>query len=158
MIIFHNEDDGKVKSFIWHILRKIITNIQYISCYEALHLMVRCDEMSSFGHMMTSWCWFSAWLAFCPGPVTRSFDVFFDLCLNKRLCKQSRCWWFETSSDPLWSHCNATLYFAGWSKLQIHIISSVFISEKTINDPVYCIKIQITQSLCILTFLMFLLL
>ena len=31
-------------------------------------------------------------------PVTRSFDVFFDLRLNKRLSKQSRGWWFETLS------------------------------------------------------------
>ena len=28
-------------------------------------------------------------------PVTRSFDVFFDLGLNKRLSKQSRGWWFD---------------------------------------------------------------
>ena len=40
-------------------------------------------------------------------PVTRSFDVFFDLSLNKRLSKQSWGWWFETSSRPLWRHCNA---------------------------------------------------
>ena len=39
-------------------------------------------------------------------PVTRSFDVFFDLRLNKRLSKQSRSWWFETLSLPLWRHCN----------------------------------------------------
>ena len=26
--------------------------------------------------------------------VTRSFDAFFDPCLNKRLSKQSWCWWF----------------------------------------------------------------
>ena len=39
-------------------------------------------------------------------PVTRSFDVFFDLRLNKRLSKQSWGWWFETPSRPLWSHCN----------------------------------------------------
>ena len=39
-------------------------------------------------------------------PVTRSFDVFFDLRLNKRLNKQSRGWWFETPSSPLWRHCN----------------------------------------------------
>ena len=38
-------------------------------------------------------------------PVTRSFDVFFDLCLNKRLSKQSRRWRFETLSCPLWRHC-----------------------------------------------------
>ena len=39
-------------------------------------------------------------------PVTRSFDVYFDLRLNKRLCKQSRGWWFETLLCPLWRHSN----------------------------------------------------
>ena len=39
-------------------------------------------------------------------PVTRIFDVFFDLRLNKRLSKQSWGWWFETLSLPLWRHCN----------------------------------------------------
>ena len=39
-------------------------------------------------------------------PVTRSFDVFFDLCLIKQLSKHSRGWWFETLSRPLWCHCN----------------------------------------------------
>ena len=27
--------------------------------------------------------------------------------LNKRLCKQSSSWWFETPSRSLWRHCNA---------------------------------------------------
>ena len=61
---------------------------------------------------------FSALLAFCAGnspvtgefptqrPVTRSFDVFFDLCLNKRLCKQSWGLWFETPSRSLWRQRN----------------------------------------------------
>ena len=39
-------------------------------------------------------------------PVTRSFDVLFDLCLNERLSKQSRRRWFNTPSRPLWRHCN----------------------------------------------------
>ena len=39
-------------------------------------------------------------------PVTRSFDVFFDLRLNKRLSKQLWGWWFETPSHPSWRHCN----------------------------------------------------
>ena len=39
-------------------------------------------------------------------PVTRSFDIFFALHLNKRLSKQSRVWWFETPSLSLWSHCS----------------------------------------------------
>ena len=41
-----------------------------------------------------------------PLTVTRSFDVFFDLRLNKRLNKQSRRWWFETSFCSLWRQCN----------------------------------------------------
>ena len=39
-------------------------------------------------------------------PVTRSFDVFFDLRLNKRFSKQSWGGWFQTPSHPLWRHCN----------------------------------------------------
>ena len=39
-------------------------------------------------------------------PVTRSFDVFFDLRLNERLSKQSWGWWFETPLRPLWRYSN----------------------------------------------------
>ena len=38
-------------------------------------------------------------------PVTRSFDVFFNLCLNRRLSKQSGGLWFETPPRSLWCHC-----------------------------------------------------
>ena len=40
-------------------------------------------------------------------PVTRSFYVFFDLCLNKRLTKHSWGGWVETPSPSLWRHCHA---------------------------------------------------
>ena len=64
---------------------------------------------------------FSALLAICaenspvPGefttqrPVTWSFDVFFDLRLNKRLSKQWWGWWFETLSCQLWRHLNVPM-------------------------------------------------
>ena len=39
-------------------------------------------------------------------PVTRSFNIFFDVRLNKRLSKQSWGWWFETTSRSLWRHRN----------------------------------------------------
>ena len=39
-------------------------------------------------------------------PVTQSFDVFFDLRLNKRFSKQSWGWWFDMPSRSLWCHCN----------------------------------------------------
>ena len=38
-------------------------------------------------------------------PVTRSFGVFFDLRLNKRLSKQSWGWWFEKPPWSLWRQC-----------------------------------------------------
>ena len=56
--------------------------------------------------------------------VTRSFDVFFDLRLNKPLSKQARGWWFETPSHPLWRHCNAVLMDS--SDTIIHIFHSWF--------------------------------
>ena len=64
---------------------------------------------------------FSALLAICARnsqaagefpaqrPVTRSFDVFFDLRLYKRLSKQSQGWWFETPYHLIWRHCNGEL-------------------------------------------------
>ena len=76
------------------------------------------SQISWWRHQMES---FSVLLVICAGnspvpgefhaqkPVTRSFDVFFDLRLNKRLSKQSWGWWFETLSCPLWRHCNVIL-------------------------------------------------
>ena len=74
------------------------------------------------------WAWwrhqmetFSALLAICaenspvPGefptqrPMTRNFDVYFDLRPNKRLSKQSWGWWFETPLRPFWRHRNVIL-------------------------------------------------
>ena len=52
-------------------------------------------------------------------PVTRSFDVFFDLRLNKRLSKQSWGWWLETLSCPLWLHCNWESYSVALTQWQL---------------------------------------
>ena len=49
-------------------------------------------------------------------PVTRRFDVFFDLRLNKRLSKQSWGWWLETPSRSSWRHCNERGWLAHRNK------------------------------------------
>ena len=73
------------------------------------------QKTSWWRHQMET---FSVLLALCKGnspassefpsqrPVMQSFGVFFDMCLNKRLSKQSWGWWFETPSLSLWCHCN----------------------------------------------------
>ena len=74
------------------------------------------SQFSWWRHLMET---LSASLTLCVGnspvtgefpaqrPVTRSFDVFFVLRLNKRLSKQSWSWWVETPSCSSWRHCNA---------------------------------------------------
>ena len=45
-------------------------------------------------------------------PLKGSFDVFFDMRLNKRLSKQSRRRWFETPSRSMWRHCNESFTYS----------------------------------------------
>ena len=52
-------------------------------------------------------------------PVTRSFDVYFDLRLNKRLSKQPWGWWFETLSWSLWRQCNVMM--CSWNVVSMYI-------------------------------------
>ena len=84
---------------------------------------------------------FSALLAICAGnspvpgefptqrPVTRGFDVFFDLRPNKRLNKQWLGWWFETQSCPLWRHRNEILCCRGMYKCYIEWILRIILPQ-----------------------------
>ena len=55
-------------------------------------------------------------------PVAQSFDVSFDLCLNKQLCKQLWGWWFETPLHSLWCHSNVeTKNTHHWHGCQIYL-------------------------------------
>ena len=97
----------------------------------SLTLRYDCTSTTWWRHQMET---FSASLALCAGnshvpgefpaqrPVTRSFDVFFDLHLYKRLSKQPWGWWFETPSWSLWRHCNECSYpeIYGWTHEYMH--------------------------------------
>ena len=95
---------------------------------------------------------FSTLLALCAGnspvtgefpsqrPMTRSFDVFSDLRLNKRLNKQSWGWWFETPSRPLWRHRKDEIHpKPPWKLLQTY-------STKKTMHPVSLMKRSINPS------------
>ena len=133
-IIFHGGTHGFFGEIYWITVRKIScahedrrmgSNWKF---FERWIINWPCLKKNSIGTgevLITTTTWwrhhvetFSALLAICAGnspvtgefpaqrPVTRSFDVFCDLRLNKRLSKQSRGWWFDTPSCPLWRHCN----------------------------------------------------
>ena len=108
--------------------RKTTVNpVRYQSCTKP---SINCKGASLYwiGSLLSHSWWrhqmetFSAVLAICAGnspvpgefpaqrPVTRSFDVLFDLRPNKRLSKQSWGWWFETLSRPFWRHRNVIIH------------------------------------------------
>ena len=108
------------RSFIHWLLRYETRFLEWASCPTLPYCWSwppKKNELAWWRHQMET---FSALLAICAGtspvsgefptqrPVTRGFDVFFDLRLNKRLSKQSWGWWLETLSWSLWRQSNGT--------------------------------------------------
>ena len=109
---------------------------------------------------------FSALLALCAGnsavngefptqrPVTWSFDVFFDLRVNKRLSKQSWGWWFETPESSLWRHCNDSCrkrlcdgFYEKWAQFLHMVIPVPFVMTVVISYDYPCpCNVRITYS------------
>ena len=61
--------------------------------------------------------------------VTRSFDVFFDLLLNKQFSKQSWGWWVETLSQSLWRHSNGEGAICAPIRNKISYLLCIFSTE-----------------------------
>ena len=118
---FYNHTCGKLMSHpTLTVARRwvFIVNVGYTSCSVSDYrgpFFLSLKRKAWWRHQMET---FSALLDICAGnspvtgefpvqrPVTRSFDVFFVLRLKNRLGIQSKRWWFETPSRPLWRHCN----------------------------------------------------
>ena len=95
----------------WHRIMRKLAQVMASCLTTPSHYL----NYSRWRHQMVT---FSALLAICAGnspvpgefptqrPVTRSFDVYFDLRPDKRLNNQSWGWWFETLSHSLWRHRN----------------------------------------------------
>ena len=120
---------------VYHPIANYMSKVTSLNHWNVVHYWSSATSYlfwrKNLSRMIDSW-WrhqmgtFSALLAICAGnspvpgefpaqrPVTRSFDVFFDLRLNNRLSKQSWGWWFETLSRPLWCHCNVYICIPTW--------------------------------------------
>ena len=110
--------------FVYQIRPEISLNRKMILRYQSYHILLSMRQLHSICRKhddVIKMETFSALLAICAGnssasgelpaqrPVTRSFDIFFDLRLNKRLSKQSWWWWLEMPSCPLWRQCNGDI-------------------------------------------------
>ena len=103
---------------------------------------------------------FSALLAICAGnspvsgefpaqrPVTRSFDVFVDVRVIKRLSKHWRGWWFETLSHPLWRHRNDGMAFYGlpFTDVNASIIND---TPAVVSDLSTSLQSHLTSNQCL---------
>ena len=116
-------------------------------------------EVCIFHDDVTQWKHFPRYWPFVQGihrwpgefpaqrPVTRSFDVFFDLRLNKRLSKQSWGRWFETPSRSLWRHCNVSQNLIVTEKAmgtfhnECHSTMSHIFKEEICQQTRHCIRI-----------------
>ena len=102
-----------VRAWMRNITPSTGTSENYYLTMLPLRAWSRWHVLSWWRHQMKT---FSALLDLCAGnspvpgefpaqrPLRRSFDVFFEMRLDKRLCKQSRGWWFDTLSRRLWRH------------------------------------------------------
>ena len=81
-------------------------------------------------------------------PVTRSFDVFFDLRLNKRFGKQSWGWWFETLSGSLWRQCNDLTLLSLWGLLTSLNVIGGWLVRSTLRITVARCQSLLTCPLC----------
>ena len=109
------------------------------------HICVQHDDVIKWKHFPRYW-------PFVRGihrgrPVTQSFDVFFDLRLNKRSCKQSWGRRFETLSRPLWRHRNEVFEWSVGFKDRAHLSTfEFFILEKFSCIVVLIVFFVIVQS------------
>ena len=154
------------QSWLWPI-KAWINSLETYICYDANFVVTgdtggcrydnpRCYQrrqsmLSGFNviHQMET---FSALLAICAGnspvpgefpaqrPVTRSFDVFFDLRLNKQLGKQPWCWGFETLSRPLWRHRYVLFLFHHPSAYIVYIQRDQHTTVETLYSTIYYSK------------------
>ena len=86
-------------------LRKIVSEIVHLVLHE--HLILGNNVWGMKHDDVIKWKHFPHyWPGECPHKGQRRGAVFFHLCMNRLLSKQSWGRWFETSPRSLWRHCN----------------------------------------------------
>ena len=133
--------------YSWRKMTMKYQEFGFLCCVASCRWLVLTYHVCQMPCLVTDVAWwrhqmetFSALLAICAGnspvtgefpgeyptqrPVTQSFDVFFDLSLNKWFSKQWWGWWFEMPLHSLWCHCN------GFSEWIMFIKNCVCIRDK----------------------------
>ena len=85
-------------------------------------------------------------------PVTRGFDIFCDLRLNKWFSKQSWGWWFKTPLCSLWRHSNGQCFINSTSIKDDRSVSLAHSMNATYVP--YCNSLLCTVSLFIFSLIL----
>ena len=118
--------------------------------------LIRCPACSSNGYLfmmassngnifrVTDPLWGEStghrWIPITKANDAEGSDVFFNLRLNTRLSKQSRCRWFETQLRSLWRLCNlpVLLLVLNGCVLNIYIVYVDFIQFWRLVTIIWC--------------------
>ena len=110
-----------------------------------------CHQMETFSALLAIYVGNSPVTGEFPTqrPVSRSFDIFFDLHLNKRLSKQTWVWWFEMLLHPLWCNFNEwQIIGLHFSRYFVQVLTStvltksvgIYLGNKSLASSVYSVK------------------
>ena len=87
-------------------------------------------------------------------PVMRSFDVFFDLRVNKQLSKQSWGWWFKTLSCSLLRHRNVAWTILSPTQKTANTYWGIYVINimlMLVRLQQHWLRVKISQFTCLLT-------
>ena len=121
-------------------------------CYYRVMLSWWRHEMEKISALLAFWAWNSPVPGEFPAqrPVARSFNVFFDLCLNKRLNKQSRHRWFETPSGSLWRHCKVNASLSSFESSYMYVYFFIWLHSRSYKSktflPLYFSTVRCKQN------------
>ena len=111
--------------YFFHINRNLTVVINLLVAITLVSLKYHGDVIK-WKHFPRYWPFVQGFTSHRWFPQTKaeilSFDVFFELHLNKRLSKQWWRWWFDTPSCPLWCHCNVMRQII--MSLSLHLLVS----------------------------------
>ena len=127
----------------WYNSCSVSLSNTFRSQFHAIH-----DDVIKLKHFPRYWPFVRGIHRWIPPQrlVTQSFDVFCELCLNKRFSKHSKRRWFQAPSRSLWRHCNVNML--GNERKGQHLVVGIYIST---SNGSWCmgIKGEMSGTVCV---------
>ena len=120
--------------------------LSLLSIFQSIHNPCWCHQMKTFSASLTLCAGNSLVTGEFPSqrPVTRSFDVFCDLYLNKQLSKHSWGWWSDYEVSLMPRTDPAMHYPTNWINTHVAMVALInyMVSQNTYQPSCYMVVIR----------------